>query len=112
MVSIDRVKRGIARYLDSELINKMTGWQKWVFGAGAAMYLENFGSTVSKLREHPMVNALGIINESGDIAVEKLYQQLRIQAQKGPITFDIPMIGHVTLSEVDVDKLYQYIMQA
>lgn len=111
MVSIDRVKRGIARYLDSELI-KMTGWQKWVFGAGAAMYLENFASVVSKLREHPAVNALGIINETGDIAVEKLYQHLRIQAQKGPITFDVPMVGRITLSEADVDKLYQYIMQA
>ena len=41
MVSMDRVKRGIAKYLDDEFTNKMSGWHKWVFGAGAAMLLEN-----------------------------------------------------------------------
>lgn len=112
MVSIDRVKRGIAQYLDRNLINKMTGWQKWVFGAGAALYLENLSGTVMQLREHPAIKPLGIIDENGNIAVEKVFQHLRVQAQKGPISFDIPMMGRITLSEADVNELYQYIMQA
>lgn len=112
MVSMDKVKRGLARYLDEEFTNKMTGWQKWVFGAGAAMFLENLTSIAQKLKSNPMVEYIGLLDESGNVAVERIYQQLRIQAQKGPITFEIPMLGSVTLRDTDVDKLYNYIMQA
>lgn len=112
MVSMDRVKRGLARYLDEEFTNKMNGWQKWVFGAAAAMFLENFSSTVQQLQENPVVKALGIFDGSGNVSIERIRQQLKVQAQKGPISFDIPMLGSVTLNETDVDKLYTFIMQA
>ena len=112
MFAMDKVKRGVARYLDEEFTNKMTGWQKWVFGAAVAMYLENFSTTLQRVRENPMVKSIGLFDESGNVAVERIHQQFRIQAQKGPISFDIPMLGTVTMSEADVEKLYTYIMQA
>lgn len=112
MVSMDKVKRGIARYLDEEFTNKMTGWQKWAFGVGSAMLLENFASISQKLKSNPMVEYIGLIDDSGNVAVERIHQQLRIQAQKGPVTFEVPMLGTITLNETDVEKLYNYIMQA
>ena len=112
MVSIDKVKRGLARYLDEEFTNKMTGWQKWVFGVGAAMFLENLTSISQTLKRNPMVEYISLMDESGGVAVERIHQQLRIQAQKGPVTFDVPMLGSITLHESDVEKLYNYIMQA
>ena len=39
------------------------------------------------------------------VDVEKLRRAFLAQAQKGPITFDIPMLGTVTLSAADVEKL-------
>jgi hypothetical protein len=90
----------------------MNGWQKWVFGVGVAMFLENFASIAQKAKDHPMVKALGLMDDSNSVAVERIHQQLRVQAQKGPITFEIPMLGSVTLRDTDVDKLYNYIMQA
>jgi hypothetical protein len=109
---MDRVKRGVARYLDEEFTKKMTGWQKWVFGAASSMYIENAGEVILKVKEHPAVKTLGIMDESGNVAVDKIYQQLKAQAQKGPINFEIPMIGSLTLNESDVDKLYTCIVQA
>jgi len=112
MVSLNKVKAGAARYLDEEFTNKLTGWQKWVFGAGAAMYLENLSGVTDRLRQSGMIQTLGLMDESGSVDVERLYLHFKAQAQKGPITFDIPMIGSVTLKEADVDKLYTCIMQA
>lgn len=112
MVSMDQFKRGVARYLDDEFTNKISGWQKWVFGAGAAMYLENLSASVEKLRQNEMVKALNIIDSNGNVDAEKLHRYFLKQAQKGPVTFTIPMIGTVTLSESDVDKLYNCVMQA
>ena len=32
------------------------------------------------------------------------------QAQRGAITFDVPLMGALTLNAADVDKLYSYIV--
>lgn len=112
MVSMDKVKRGLARYLDEEFTSKMTGWQKWVFGAGAGMYIENFGSAAERLRSNELVKGLGIIDEAGNVDVEKLHKYFRAEAQKGAITFTLPVVGAVTLNDADVEKLYNCIMQA
>jgi hypothetical protein len=109
---MDKFKRGTARYLDEEFISKMTGWQKWVFGAGSAMYLENLTATIERLKNNEIVKDLGILDDSGNVNVEKMHRYLLEQARKGPVTFTIPMIGAVTLSEADVEKLYTLIMQA
>lgn len=112
MVSMEQVKRGIARYLDEEFTNKMNGWQKWVFGVGSAMLLENFSTVINNLKKNPMVEYIQLFDESGNVAVERIHQHLRAQARKGPITFDIPMLGSITLNDADVEKLYQFIMQS
>lgn len=112
MVSVERVKRGVARYLDEEFTAKMSGWQKWVFGAGAAMYLENLGETVERLRKNELVKGLGILDETGNIDTDKLRRYFVAEAQKGSATFDIPLIGRVTLNENDVERLYRCIEEA
>lgn len=112
MVSADKFKRGVARYLDEEFTGKMTGWQKWVFGACVAMYLENLSASTERLRNNEVIKNLGIFDDSGNINVEKMHRYLQEQARKGPITFSVPMIGTVTLSDADVEKLYTLIMQA
>ena len=112
MVNMDKVKRGVARYLDEEFTNKLDGWGKWVFGAGAAMYLENLDSATHNLRQNEIVKTMALIDEAGNVDVEKIYRYLKPQAQKGPVTFSLPMLGSVTLNAGDVDKLYNCIMQA
>lgn len=39
MVSIDRVQSGISRYLDNEVVPKMSGANRWIFSAAAAAYV-------------------------------------------------------------------------
>ena len=39
MVTLEQIKQGAARYVDEEFTGKLTGWQKWAVGAGAAMPL-------------------------------------------------------------------------
>ena len=112
MANMEQIKRGVARYFDEEFTNKITGWQKWVFGAAVAMYIENLGTTIERLTSNDVVKALGVIDGTGSVDVEKLYKHLMKQAQKGPVTFTIPMIGAVTLSAADVEKLYTFVLQA
>lgn len=50
MVSIDRVQRGVSRYLDTELVGKMDGLNKWLFAAAASAYIGSAPTLLDKLR--------------------------------------------------------------
>lgn len=112
MVTADQLKRGAARYLDEEITLKLTGWQKWAVGASSAMALENLGAALPQLRENPMIKLMGVIDEAGNVDIDRLYKHFRAEAQKGATTLSVPMLGTVTLNERDVEKLYTCIIQA
>ena len=112
MVTMEQIKRGAARYVDEEFTAKLSGWQKWAVGAYAAMALENLDGMFLKLGDKPAVRAMGVIDEAGNVDLDRVYTCVKKQAQKGPVTFQAPLLGAVTINELDVDKLYTCILQA
>ena len=110
MVTIAQVQQGLARYVDEELISKIEGWQRWVFGAGAAMYIDKAPQLIEQYRQHPAVKILGVIGDDNQIDIDELYRYMLPQARKGAATITVPILGSVTLDERDVDKLYRYII--
>lgn len=112
MVSLDQIKRGAARYLDEEFTTKLNGWQRWVIGAGGAMALENLDAVLLAVKDQPVVKALGVMDEAGNVDLERVYTYVLAEARKGPVTFPAPLLGPVTLNERDVEKLYNAIVQS
>lgn len=111
MYDLTHVINGLTKFIDNEILVKITGWQKWVIGAGAGMALSKSTNLFNEIKNNPMVKSLGVINNDDLIDVDTLYKELRKQAQKGAITFDVPMMGALTLNEHDVEKLYMYIKE-
>lgn len=109
MYEYNKVINGIAKYIDTEIIDKISGWKKWVVGGGVGVMLSNTTETFNKLKNNEFVKVLNIIDKDDKINVEKIYREIKKQAKKSPATFDIPMIGAVTLNEQDVDKIYDFI---
>lgn len=112
MVRIQSIQNGTLKFIDNELLPKMQGWKKWTFGAAASLWLTNLPNVFQKIKENSFVGSLGIIDESGMINIEKLYAEFYKQAERTPVTFDIPVIGQITLDKTDVEKLYAYIKEA
>ena len=54
---------------------------------------------------------LEIIDENDMIDIDTIYGEIRKQAEKGSATIDIPMVGSITLTKDDVDKLYRLIKE-
>ncbi len=104
MENIEKVKRGIAMFVDNEVAPVMPKWKGIAFAAGAALMMEAKANT---LLNHPMVSMLGVV-EGDNVDVDKLYAAVKSKAQgKWPIE----MAG-LRMSEGDFDKLYQYIKGA
>ena len=53
---------------------------------------------------------MGIIDENDQIDIDAVYREFSAQAQRGAITFDVPLVGPLTLGAGDVDQLYRYII--
>lgn len=111
MVTLNQVQNGIARYIDTELVPKIDGWQKWVFGAMASTALAKATNIFNRLKGNEFIKMLEIIDENDMIDIDTLYHEFAKQAQKGAITFTVPAIGPLTLNATDVDKIYQAIKE-
>ena len=111
-VNVGQIQRGLAEYIENEIVAKITDWRKWVFGTGASMLLMRSGDVFNTLKANPVVAMLGVIDENDMVDLDLVYQEVKKQAARGSITIYVPMMGPLTLNETDVDKLYNYIKTA
>lgn len=110
MVTLSQIQSGIVKYLDSEITPKIEGWQRWVFGAAAGISLTKISSIFNTLKTNDFVKMLNVIDSEDNIDIDTIYQEFRKQAQKGAITFNVPVVNlPLTLNVTDVDKLYHFI---
>lgn len=103
------VIEGLVAYVDNELVPKMTGLNKWLFGTGAGIVASKGEHVFESLRHIELLHTLDLI-EDERINVECIYKELLRQAEKGHIEIEIPMIGTIKLDKSDVEKLYRYIL--
>ena len=110
MVTLAQVQAGVEKYLETEILSKIPGWQKWVLGAAASRMLSRSGEIFNTLKNNPVVSAMGVIDEQDQIDIDAIYREFSKQAQHGAITFDIPLMGALTVNSGDIDRLYNYII--
>lgn len=110
MIPYNQVVNGLAKYIDSEIVSKIGGWQKWALGAGIGIGVKRGSAIVEQMKSMPLIKMLNIIDEENMVDVEVIYEELKKQAQKEPVHVALPMVGTVTFTQDDVDKLYNHIM--
>ena len=111
MVTYNQVVNGMTKYIDQEIINKIQGWQRWALGAGAGIMMNKGTNIFNAFKAHPVVKMLEVIDDNDMIDIDTIYGEIRKQAEKGSATIDIPMVGSITLTKDDVDKLYRLIKE-
>lgn len=111
MVTYNQVVNGMTKYIDQEIINKIQGWQRWALGAGAGIMMTKGANIFNTLKANPIIKMLDVIDENDMIDIDTIYTEIRKQAEKSPATFNAPMIGTITLTKDDVDKLYRLIKE-
>lgn len=110
MVELGQVTSGISKYIDSEILPKISGLNRWIVGAGASMMLNNSSVIFNQMKENPVIKSMDVINKDDEIDIDKLYSSILEQAKKSAVTFDVPLVGAITLKSSDVEKLYKLIL--
>lgn len=109
MTNLNNIISGLKKFLENELIERVTGWQKWAVGAGVSMILENGANVFNTLKTNPVIQAMQIITNDDEIDIDRIYKHLIDQARKSAVTFQLPLVGAITLKADDVEKIYTYI---
>lgn len=112
MVTIDQAMRGAAKFADNEIIPHLPTGKGIGAGIALALIMDGGKAQPLKLRENPAVQMMGIMDEDGNIDIDRLYNAARTRVDGKKIPWDIPVIGELKFDVNDVDRLYKYIQEA
>ena len=115
MVTKDQVKRGLSRYVDTEITAKLPigTVKKVLVGTAISLFMGNIEKNIERLSEHPLVKTLGIIDENGHYDIDRLAQEVKRNMSDEGMRFDLNIlgmhIGEMTFHRSDIDTLHAYI---
>ena len=113
MVSVDKIQRGAARFVDMEILPKLEGRDKWLVTGAVTLYLSKLPAMVQMVKNKDAVKLLGIISEDGQsVDIDMLMNSIIPAARQSPASFKIPLGGTLNFTEADIETLRNYIMQA
>ena len=110
MKSIYHIEKGIANYIDNEIMAKFPSgtWQKVAIGALVGIAVHKYANV---LADNRALKTMGIVE--GDMAdIESYAEQLKRTMPGGGVTIDVPMLGTITLTAPDIDVIVNYINNA
>lgn len=110
MYHYNTVIKGLVKFVDEDLVPKMHGLNKWLFGTGAGIVASKGEHVFHSLKEIELLHTLELIHED-KVNVSCIYKELLRQAEKGEISIEIPMVGTIKLDHSDVEKIYRYIIE-
>lgn len=110
MVHYNQIINGLTAYIDREIVSQLNGSYKgWIAGVASGILATRAGEAMRTLSQNPLIQSMGLAD--GEMIDEDLlYQELRKQAQRSPMTINVPLLGAITFSLDDVDQLHRYIM--
>ena len=111
MVRMDQVQRGLAAFIDNELMPSLTGWDKVLVGGGAGLLSAKLPQIVSQF---PVVAALGLYDAaSNQVDIDALYNAIVPHIGTEALPLKIPMVGiTVKIGRQEIDALYRYVKEA
>ena len=111
MVSMDKVQRGLAAFIDRELIPNLSGWDKVLVGGGAGLLTARLPQMIS---QYPVVATLGLYDTGNNqVDIDALYQAVTPYIGAEALPIKIAMLGiTVKIGRQEIDTLYRYIKEA
>ena len=112
MVTVDKIQRGVSRYLDEQLMPHLSGKDRWIMTGIATLALQRLPQIIQAYATNPGVQMLGVVGSDGTVDIEALVNSVKPAARNTPAEIPIPLTGgSITVTEQDLDVILRYIMQ-
>lgn len=112
MVTVEKIQRGLTRYIEEQLINKTHGIDSWMVGL-VLMYVANIPNIISRAAKQPLYAMSGAFAEDGTVDLDKIILCLKPGAKRNSAEVKLPITGTtINLAEQDLDIIADYIRRA
>lgn len=113
MVSIESVERGLARYIDKEIMPaiKTDGIKGFAIGAAASLLVKRGGNLLRTYAQTPMLQQMGLVTADGAVDLDALRDAARDNIPAGGLLVELPMGISLRINTADVDSLYKAIRE-
>lgn len=111
MVSIDSVERGMAAYIDHELLQKIdtSGIKGFGLGMAATLLIKRGGRLLREYAKLPILQQLGLVSQDGSIDLEALRDAAMSRIPQSGLPIDLPMGICLRVTDADVSAICEYI---
>ena len=113
MVSIESVERGIARFIDSEIMPaiKTDGIKGFAICAAASLLVKRGGNLLRAYAKNPILQQMGLVTADGAVDLDALRDAVRDNIPAGGLLVELPMGISIRINTADVDTLYRAIRE-
>ena len=108
MITYDEFVSGLAKFIDMEIIPKMSGFRKLAFGVGSGIALKKSEEMFNLVRDNKLIHTLGILDNNNHINIDLLKEEIESKMGGEVYEIEVPMIGVISLDKNDLNKLYSF----
>lgn len=107
-ITIDRAKSALMEYISDEFCNRLYDYRKWLVPVFIGSYMPKIDKMIEENKEGLV--SLGFMDENGLICIDTVYRRFKDTAEEyGDVIQKMPLLGEVTFTSKDIDKLYKII---
>ena len=107
-ITIDRAKSALMEYISDEFCNRLYDYRKWLVPVFIGSYMPKLDKIIEENKEGLV--SLGFMDENGLICIDTVYKKFKDTAEEyGDVIQKMPLLGEVTFTSKDIDKLYKII---
>lgn len=107
MVAYEHIEKGVANYIDTNIMNQFpdNGWKKIVIAAAVSIGVKKY---VNILKENETLQMIGLVAPDG-AEVDMYGEYLKKQIPESGMSIDIPLLGELIMHRHDVDEVLKHI---
>ncbi len=107
-ITVDRAKSALMEYISDEFCNRLYDYRKWLVPVFIGSYMPKIDKMIEENKEGLV--SLGFMDENGLICIDTVYRKFKDTAEEyGDVIQKMPLLGEVTFTSKDIDKLYKII---
>jgi hypothetical protein len=112
MVTVEQIEKGIASYLDTELMPKLSDntIQKVIAGTAIGLAIRQSSTLVKSYQNNEFVKMLGIFDEEGNVDIELVKDELIKNVPTDGFSVEMPVVGKLIFKKEDINRLYKHII--
>ena len=111
MVSIECIERGLARYVDEELLPSINqgGAKGFAIGMAASLLVKRGGRILREYAQKDIWRQMGLVSADGAVDLDAIRDAAKANIPSGGLALDLPMGICLRINAADVDSLYDKI---